>query len=82
LVFPVVAAAPTGLAPAVVILLVVLGSDVWVYLDAARQREAGAPVVLVIGNLRIESPEAWLIACLFLWIIALPLYLTGRRRRN
>ncbi len=73
-------AAPAGFVPVVVILLVVLASDVWVYLDAARQRDAGEPVVLVVGNLRIETPEAWLLACLILWIVALPLYLTGRRR--
>jgi hypothetical protein len=62
------------------VLLVVIASDVWVYLDAVRQRDAGAPVVFVLVGLRVETPEAWLVACLILWIIALPLYLTGRRR--
>jgi hypothetical protein len=66
--------------PAIVILLVVVATDAWVYVDAARQRDAGEPVVLVIGGRRIETPEAWLVACLILWIIAFPLYLTGRRR--
>jgi hypothetical protein len=36
--------------------------------------------VLVVGGLRIEAPQVWLVACLFLWIVAVPLYLTGRRR--
>lgn len=62
------------------ILLIVLASDTWVYLDARRQCAAGEPVVFVLGGLRIETPEAWLIACIVLWIIALPLYITGRRR--
>ena len=76
----VVAAAPPGFVPALVILLVVVASDVWVYFDAARQRDAGEPVVLVVGSIRVETPEAWFIACLVLWVIALPLYFTGRRR--
>jgi hypothetical protein len=63
-----------------VILLVVVATDAWVYFDAARQRDAGEPVTLVVGGLRIQTPEAWLVACLVLWIIAFPLYLTGRRR--
>ncbi len=61
-------------------LLVVVASDAWVYFDAARQRDAGNPVVLVVGSLRVDTPEAWLVACVVLWVIALPLYLTGRRR--
>ena len=64
------------------LLVVVVAIDVWVYLDATHQRDAGEPVVLVVGSLRIETPEAWLIACVILWVIALPLYLTGRRRMN
>jgi len=40
-----------------VILVVVLGSDLWVHFDAARHRDAGVPVVVEIGSLRVESPE-------------------------
>ena len=61
------------------ILLVVVATDAWVYADARHQRDRGAPVVLTIGSIRIESPEAWLLACIVLWVIAVPLYLTGRR---
>jgi hypothetical protein len=78
-VLDVVATTPPGLVPALVLLFLVLGTDVWVYLDAAGQRDAGEPVVLAIGALRIETPGAWLIACLLLWVIAFPAYLTGRR---
>jgi hypothetical protein len=69
---------PPGLAPPIAVLLVVIASDVWVYRDAARQRDAGEPVVFVVGSFRLESPEAWLVACLILWIVAVPLYLAGR----
>src|SRR5262249_36174683 len=79
LVFDVVASTPPGLVLAVVLLFFLVGTDAWVYRDAARQRDAGEPVVLVVGALRIETPEEWLIACLLLWIVAFPLYLTGRR---
>ncbi len=58
----------------------VFATDAWVYVDAGRQRDAGEPVVLVVGRLRIETPEAWVLACLVLWVIAFPLYLVGRRR--
>ncbi|MDQ6946497.1 MAG: hypothetical protein M3256_09535 [Actinomycetota bacterium] len=75
----VVAAAPAGSGPALAILLVVVATDAWVYVDAKRQRDLGAPVVLIIGRVRIETPEAWLLACMLLWLIAFPLYLTGRR---
>jgi hypothetical protein len=74
------AAVTAGLAPALIFLLIALATDLWVYLDAERQRDAGEPVVLVVGGLRIETPQAWLVACLVLWIVAVPLYLTGRRR--
>jgi len=74
------ATTPPGLVPALVLLLAVLATDAWVYLDAARQREAGEPVVLAVGALHIDTPGAWLVACLLLWVIAFPLYLTGRRQ--
>jgi hypothetical protein len=75
-----IAAAPPGLAAAMAILVIVIASDAWVYSDAKRQRDAGQPVVLTIGNFRIDTPEAWLVACVVFWIIAFPLYLTGRRQ--
>jgi hypothetical protein len=61
-------------------LVVLLGTGAWVYVDAGHQRDAGEPVVLVVGTLRIETPELWLLACVVLWLIAFPLYLTGRRQ--
>ena len=75
-----VAATPAGFAPAMALLLVVVATDAWVYIDAKRQRDLGEPVVFTVGSLHIETPEARLVACIVLWIIAVPLYLTGRRR--
>jgi hypothetical protein len=68
------------LAP-LLILVAVVASDIWVYLDASRLNEDGDPVVLRLWTFRIQSPQAWFIFCLALWIIAFPLYLTGRRQR-
>lgn len=75
----VVAAARGGFVPAMTILVVVIATDAWVYVDAKRQGDLGAPVVLTIGRVRIETPEGWLLACVLVWVIAFPLYLTGRR---
>jgi hypothetical protein len=38
------AAAPAGLISAIAILLVVVATDAWVYVDAARQRERANPL--------------------------------------
>jgi hypothetical protein len=70
---------PPGSVTASALLLCVAASDVWVYRDAVRHRDAGAPVVLLAGGLRIETPERWFLACLVAWVLALPAYLTCRR---
>jgi hypothetical protein len=62
----------------IVILLVVLATDVWVYVDARAQAERGMPVVLSFGSLKVTTPAAWFVGCLLLWIVFLPLYITGR----
>lgn len=68
-----------ALAP-IVVLLVVLASDVWVYLDAEAQVRRGSPVEFRYGGFVVGTPAAWFVACLFLWIIFFPLYVTGRRQ--
>lgn len=70
-------AAPTAFAP-LLLLLAVLATDVWVYLDATAQGERGAPVVVSLGTFRVDTPTAWFVCCLVLWIVFFPLYLTGR----
>lgn len=61
------------------VLLMILASDVWVYQDAQAQSRGGTPVFFRFGTLTIDTPAAWFIACLILWIVFFPLYLTARR---
>jgi hypothetical protein len=63
-----------------VILLVLVASDLWVYLDAKLQAQRGTPVVFSVGNLEVHTPTQWFIGCLLLWIVAFPLYISGRSR--
>jgi hypothetical protein len=63
----------------ILVLLTVLGTDLWVLADAKAQSEANSPVVASIGRLVIDTPGAWFIGCLFLWIVFFPLYIIGRR---
>ena len=71
----------TALVPILVLLvLVVLATDVWVYVDAKALCERGTPVVFSIGTFRVDTPAAWFFGCLFLWIVFFPLYITGRRQ--
>ena len=72
------AAAPGALVP-VLVLLAVFATDVWVYRDSGRRLARGEPVTVTFGTYRMESPTAWLVACLLVWIFAFPLYLVGRR---
>lgn len=60
-------------------LLVDLGTGVWVYLDDTAQRERGTPVEFSYGSFRLDTPADWAVACMFFWVILLPLYLVGRR---
>lgn len=60
--------------------LVVLASDAWVYGDARQRARHGERVSVAIGTLRIETPEAWFLGCLVLYVIFMPLYLTATGR--
>ncbi|HEY0534882.1 MAG TPA: hypothetical protein VGD29_25130 [Actinoplanes sp.] len=64
----------------VAVLLVALGSDLWVLGDARERLRRGERVSVAIGNLRVETPEAWFLGCVVLWVVFLPLYLTATRR--
>ena len=59
--------------------LLILGTDVWVYLDDIALCERGAPVVFRYGAFRLDAPIDWVVACTFFWVIFFPLYLIGRR---
>lgn len=70
-------AVTASLAP-LILLLAVVATDIWVYLDATVQWERGNPVVASIGSFRVDTPGAWFVCCLVLWIVFFPLYLIGR----
>jgi len=59
--------------------LLILGTDVWVYLDDKALCEQGAPVVFRNGAFRLDTPIDWVVACIVLWVAFFPLYLIGRR---
>ncbi len=69
----------SALAP-IVVLLVVLAVDGWVYTDARKRLRQGNPVSVSIGSLRVETPEAWFLGCLILWVVFVPLYVTASGR--
>ena len=56
-------------------------ADVWVYLDARRIATTGSSVFLRIGAFSIDTPVAWLVGCVVLWIFFFPMYLVSRSRR-
>jgi hypothetical protein len=65
---------------AALVLLVVVGCDVWVFLDARRCAEEDAPVSLRVAGLAVDTPLAWLLGCLVLWVVFFPMYLVSRSR--
>jgi hypothetical protein len=67
----------TALAP-ITVLVPILATDAWVYSDASARNERGSPVVVSIGRFEIDTPAAWFVGCLILWIVFFPLYLTAR----
>lgn len=54
--------------------LIVLGSAIWVLIDA-KNIGVKKGVITGMGNM---GPWAWFFGCLLLWIIAFPLYLFKR----
>ncbi len=62
------------------VLLVLISTDLWVYADAKAQVERGTPVVFSFGNIEVHTPTQWFVGCLLLWIVAFPLYMIGRSR--
>lgn len=70
----------TGLLATAVLVVIVAATDIWVYADAQRFTATGTPVVLRIGGLTIQTPGAWVLGCLVLWIFMFPMYLVSRSR--
>ena len=73
-----VSAIPLSAVLPILLLLVVLATDVWVYRDSGLRLARGEPVTVTLGQYRMESPTVWFVACLLLWILAFPLYLVAR----
>lgn len=67
-----------GLLGPLLLLAMVLFTDLWVYFDARDRWAAGRPVVFAIGSITLETPTSWFVACLVLWVLFLPLYVTRR----
>jgi hypothetical protein len=59
-------------------LFAVLFADAWVYGDARAHAERGRPVVFSSGTFRVDTPAAWFLGCLLLWIVFFPLYIARR----
>jgi hypothetical protein len=68
---------PPALGP-VLVLVVILAIDTWVYADAKQRADQGAPVVVRIGAFVLETPQTWFVGCLILWVIFFPLYMVSR----
>jgi hypothetical protein len=62
----------------IIAVLLILGTDIWVYTDARARADQGDPVVFSIGSIQVDSPEVWAVVCLLLWVFAFPLYLASR----
>ncbi len=62
----------------IVVVILVLGTDIWVYRDATTRTEQGDPVVFSIGSIQLDSPEVWAVVCFVLWVLAFPIYLASR----
>lgn len=62
----------------VLVVLVIVAIDVWVYSDSKQRADQGAPVVVRIGAFVVETPATWFVGCLLLWILFFPLYMVNR----
>lgn len=60
-------------------LVLVIGADLWVYSDARSRQGTGREPGVRIGSLQLNTPEAWAIGCLVLFVIVFPIYLVARR---
>jgi len=62
----------------ILVVLVIIGTDLWVYTDARTRAERGDPVVFSVGSIQLDSPQIWTVVCLLLWVFGFPLYLASR----
>jgi hypothetical protein len=72
------AAEANGLGTTLLALAILVPVDLWVFLDATERARRGHPVATVLGTFTIETPQQWLIGCLGVLVLFLPLYLRAR----
>ena len=73
---------PQGAVAPLLVVAVVIALDCWVYVDAKQRDEQGRPVIFRAGALVIDTPLAWLVGCLLLCILFLPLYASSRKEQS
>ena len=62
----------------VIVVLVLMAIDGWVFSDAKTRAARGTPVIFRAGSFVVDTPGAWFLACLLLWVIFFPLYMINR----
>jgi hypothetical protein len=67
-----------GGSAALVLLLVALVVDAWIFLEARAREAEGREVVASVGPVTLSTPAHWLLGCLLLWVVVVPLYLVAR----
>lgn len=63
----------------IIAVVALFGVALWVYRDAQAHLAAGTPVTLVVGSFRLDTPQAWTIGCVILFVVFFPLYLMARK---
>ena len=63
---------------AVLLFIVIVGCDGWVYRDAKQHVAHGDAVMATIGPVTIDTPTAWAVVCLVTFVVSFPLYLVAR----
>ncbi|MDQ1427637.1 MAG: hypothetical protein QOK39_1113 [Acidimicrobiaceae bacterium] len=64
----------------IIVVLALIGTDLWVYTDARERSDQGEPVAFSVGSIQLNSPRVWAVVCLFAWVLCFPLYLASRNR--
>jgi hypothetical protein len=63
-----------------VMLVVVIAVDHWVYVDAKAQAERDRPVAFSADSFAVDTPLERFVGCLLLWIVFVPLYVSSTSR--
>lgn len=56
----------------ILILLALFSVVRWVYLDAKAHAERGTPVIFSSGTFKLDTPAAWALGYLILWVVFFP----------